>query len=67
MLGFILDESALIRIDPSVYFIDHLPVHTEPLDVALVVLVSLAITLAATIPATRSASRLEPVEAIRHE
>lgn len=67
VLGFILDGSALIRIDPSVYFIDHLPVHTEPLDVALVVLVSFAITLAATIPATRSASRLEPVEAIRHE
>ncbi len=67
VLGFILDGSALIRIDPSVYFIDHLPVHTEWLDVFAVVLVSLAITLAATIPATRFASRLEPVEAIRHE
>ncbi len=67
VLGFILDGSALIRIDPSVYFIDHLPVHTELLDVGAVVLVSLAITLAATIPATRFASRLEPVEAIRHE
>lgn len=67
ILGFVLDESALIRIDPSVYFIDHLPVHTEPLDVLAVVLVSLGITLAATMPATRFASRLEPVEAIRHE
>ncbi len=67
VLGFILDGSALIRIDPSVYFIDHLPVHTEWPDVLVVVLVSLCITLAATIPATRAASRLEPVEAIRHE
>ena len=67
VLGFVLDGSELIRIDPSVYFIDHLPVHTQPLDVLAVIAVSLAITLAATIPATRFASRLEPVEAIRHE
>lgn len=67
VLGFVLDGSQLIRIDPSVYFIDHLPVHTQLVDVVAVVLVSLAITLAATMPATRFASRLEPVEAIRHE
>jgi lipoprotein-releasing system permease protein len=66
-IAFVLDGSRLIRIDPSIYFIDHLPVQVEPLDVVAVVGVSLAIALAATIPAARFASRLEPVEAIRHE
>ena len=38
MLGlvssYVVDESGWIRIDPAVYFIDHLPVHVELLDVA---------------------------------
>ncbi|MDX2059781.1 MAG: ABC transporter permease [Gemmatimonadales bacterium] len=67
VISFVLDGSELIRIDPSIYFIDHLPVTIEPLDVAVVVSVSLAIALAATIPASRAASRLQPVDAIRHE
>ncbi len=67
LVAFILDGSQLIRIDPSIYFIDHLPVHIRPLDVLAVIGVSLAIALAATIPASRWASTLEPVEAIRNE
>lgn len=66
-VAFVLDGSQLIRIDPSIYFIDHLPVHIEPFDVIAIMIVSLAIALAATIPASRFASRLQPVEAIRHE
>lgn len=67
LLAFLLDWSRLIRIDPSIYFIDHLPVHIQALDVAAVIGVSLAIALLATVPASRWASRLEPVEAIRNE
>ena len=67
LVAFILDGSRLIRIDPSIYFIDHLPVHVRPLDVLVVIAVSFTIALAATIPASRWASKLEPVEAIRHE
>lgn len=67
LVSLLLDRSGIIRIDPSIYFIDHLPVHLEPLDVAVVILVSLGIALAATLPASRWASRLQPVEAIRHE
>ena len=66
-VAFLLDGSQLIRIDPSIYFIDHPPVHVEAVDVGLVILVSLTIALTATIPASRFASRLEPVDAIRHE
>jgi lipoprotein-releasing system permease protein len=67
VVAWLLNSSELIRIDPSIYFIDHLPVHVQPLDLGIVVLVSLAITLSATLPASRWAARLQPVEAIRHE
>lgn len=62
-----LNSSRIIRIDPSIYFIDHLPVHVQAFDVGVVILVSLTIALTATFPAARWAARLEPVEAIRHE
>ncbi|HEY9225423.1 MAG TPA: ABC transporter permease [Gemmatimonadaceae bacterium] len=63
----LIGERKLIRLDPSVYFIDHLPVATEPLDVTLIVLASLAVAAIATIYPARQAARLYPVEAIRHE
>lgn len=66
-LGWLLDRSGLIRIDPSIYFIDRLPVHMELLDFVVVVAVSLAVALLATVHPSRSAAALTPVEAIRHE
>ena len=63
----LLDTYRLIPLDPSVYFIDHLPVDSRPIDVALIVLASLAIAALATLFPARQAARLYPVEAIRHE
>jgi lipoprotein-releasing system permease protein len=57
----------LIKLDQSVYFIDHLPVSLQVGDVALIVLMSLSIPVLATWYPARQASRLLPVEAIRHE
>jgi lipoprotein-releasing system permease protein len=62
-----LDEWRLIAIDPSVYFIDHLPVENAPFDVAMVIVASVVIALVATIQPARRAAELAPVEAIRHE
>jgi lipoprotein-releasing system permease protein len=62
-----LDRYKLIALDPSVYFIDHLPVDTQTPDVALIVLASLAIAALATVYPAMQAARLYPVEAIRHE
>lgn len=67
LVSFLLDSSQLIRIDPSIYFIDHLPVQVEVLDVLVVIAVSLSIALLATTPASRWAARLQPVDAIRSE
>jgi lipoprotein-releasing system permease protein len=66
-LAYIVDESGWIKINPAVYFIDHLPVHVEPLDVAVVVGASIAVAVLATIYPSRTAAGLTPVEAIRHE
>src|SRR3954469_16385751 len=66
-LAYVVDRSGWVRINPAIYFIDHLPVHIEWLDVAVVVLASLVIALVATVYPSRSAAALTPVEAIRHE
>lgn len=62
-----LDRYHLISLDPQVYFIDHLPVATEPRDVILTVLASIAVAAVATLYPARQAARLFPIEAIRHE
>jgi lipoprotein-releasing system permease protein len=66
-IAFAVDRGRFIRIDPSVYFIDHLPIKIEPFDVGVVILGSLLLAIAATVPPSRGASRLEPVDAIRYE
>jgi lipoprotein-releasing system permease protein len=75
LLGFALgvgvalavDRFRLIELDPSVYFIDRLPVSIDPLDVGLVLVASLVIAAIATLYPARQAARLYPIEAIRHE
>ncbi len=66
-VSYLIDRSGLIPIDPSVYFIDHLPVHVEARDVLVVVGASLLVAILATIGPSRWASQLQPVEAIRAE
>ena len=65
--SYAVDESGWLRINPAVYFIDHLPVHVELRDVLVVVGASLAIAVLATVYPSRAAANLTPVEAIRHE
>jgi lipoprotein-releasing system permease protein len=71
LLGFgaalALDRYQFIKLDPTVYFIDHLPVSTQPMDVMWIILASIAIAAVATVYPSVQASRLFPIEAIRHE
>lgn len=66
-LARLVDSRHLIALDPSVYFIDHLPVHVEPFDLLVIIPASIAIAVLATIHPARQAASLTPVEAIRHE
>ena len=60
-----LDKYRLIRLDPQVYFIDHLPVSRSPVDIGVTVAASLLIAAVATVYPAIQASRLTPVEAMR--
>ena len=62
-----LGKYKFIRLNPEIYFIDHLPVQTDISDVALTVLASIAIAAIATIYPAQQAARLYPIDAIRHE
>jgi lipoprotein-releasing system permease protein len=67
VVALLLEKYRLIALDPSVYFIDHLPVAIQPLDVVMIVLASVAIAALATLYPAKQAANLYPVEAIRHE
>jgi lipoprotein-releasing system permease protein len=66
-VALLLEKYRLIALDPSVYFIDHLPVFIQPLDVLMIIAASVAIAALATLYPANQAARLYPVEAIRHE
>jgi lipoprotein-releasing system permease protein len=66
-LAHLLDRSGLIQLDPSVYFIDRLPMQVDPLDVLVVIGASMLVAVVATVHPARRAATLHPVEAIRHE
>jgi lipoprotein-releasing system permease protein len=67
VLSAILAHWQIFKLDPSVYFIDHLPVDTQLLDVVLTVLASLAIAAVATLYPSNQAAKLSPIDAIHHE
>ena len=71
LLGFggavALEKYKFIPLDPSIYFIDHLPVATQFGDVVWIVLASILTAAAATLYPAIQASRLYPIDAIRHE
>jgi lipoprotein-releasing system permease protein len=62
-----LDAYEVIRLDPDVYFISHVPFRTRSIDVAAVSLLAVGVSLVATIYPAWKAASLRPVEAIRHE
>jgi len=67
VLGALLGRYKLISLDPTVYFIDHLPVRLEVGDTALMALLGFAVAALATLYPAWQASRLYPIEAIRDE
>jgi lipoprotein-releasing system permease protein len=66
-LVFLLARYEIIKLPGEVYFTDTLPVALDPVDLTLIVVLSVLISFAATIYPARQAARLLPVEAIRHD
>lgn len=62
-----IDRFELIEIPGEVYFVQHLPATLDPVDIGLIVVASVLVSFLATIYPSLQASRLEPVDAIRHE
>jgi lipoprotein-releasing system permease protein len=67
VVGGLVNQGHWIPIDPSIYFIDHLPVHTQVLDVLAVIAASLVVATLAPLYPSLQAARLDPVRAIRYE
>jgi lipoprotein-releasing system permease protein len=66
-VGLAISRWHLIALDPQVYFIDHLPVQMQVLDVVLIVVLGVLVATVATLHPAIQASRLYPIEAIRSE
>lgn len=62
-----LGKYQFIKLNPEIYFIDHLPVATEAVDIVLTIAASIGIAAIATLYPSMQAARLYPIEAIRHE
>ena len=56
-----------VRLDPEVYYIDRLPVNVDLKDYALVALAAMIICTLSTIYPALAASKLSPVDGLRHE
>jgi lipoprotein-releasing system permease protein len=66
-VGVAIGRWHLIALDPTVYFIDHLPVRMQLFDTVLIVILGVLVAMVATLHPAVQASRLYPIEAIRSE
>ena len=62
--AWLADRYKLVQVPGRVYFLDHVPFRVEPMDLALVLLVTFLLTLGSAWYAAQRAASLDPIEAI---
>lgn len=63
----LLKKYQFIKLPADVYYLDHLPVKTEMLDISLIAAAAMVLCFLATLYPARQASRMQPTEALRYE
>lgn len=71
-IGFGMLVCAVVRrygyhLDPKIYLIDELPVRVDPLEILLIIGITLTISLVATIYPSMKAAGMHPVDGLRYE
>jgi lipoprotein-releasing system permease protein len=61
----VLDRYHLVPVPGKVYFLDYVPFLVKPLDLALVLLLTLGLALASALYAAERAASLDPIEALK--
>ena len=61
----VLDRYRLVPVPARVYFLDYVPFLVKPLDLALVLLLTLGLALASALYAAQRAATLDPIEALK--
>lgn len=62
-----IKTSELIKLQPDIYYLDHLPVQMSPYDFIYVAIAAISISFSATIYPSWKAARMNPVEPLRYE
>ena len=62
--AWVMDRYKLVQVPGQVYFLDYVPFLVEPLDLALVLLITFLLALASAFYAAQRAASLDPIEAM---
>ncbi len=74
-LGFVFGISAslllkhyqFIKLPADVYYMDHLPILLEPLDLSVIAVAAMALCFCATLYPARQAAQIQPTDVLRYE
>jgi lipoprotein-releasing system permease protein len=65
--SYLLSKYQFISLPQDIYYMDHLPIRLESLDLMLIAGAALLLCFLATIYPARQAANLEPAEVLRYE
>jgi lipoprotein-releasing system permease protein len=67
LLSFLLEKYRFIKLPSDIYYMEHLPVQLETLDLTLIGVAAMVLCFLATLYPAGQAARTEPAEVLRHE